>query len=119
MRPVEGHPVHQSARAGIVGFARNASRTGRLPTDYTYQKRISMSEQTERRRIRLVTGGILLALALVVVALRLYRIAEIPAGIQNDEAAGWRGCSPGIARRVCCFLSRKGQWSRVDSVFMR
>ena len=85
MRPVEGHPVHQSARAGIVGFVRNASRPGRLSTDYTYQKRTSMSEQTERRRIRLVTGGILLALALVVVALRLYRIAEIPSGIQSDE----------------------------------
>ena len=40
-----------------------------------------MSEQTERRRIRLVTGGILLALALVVVALRLFRLDEIPSGL--------------------------------------
>ena len=87
MRPVEGHPVHQSARAGIVGFARNASRPGRLSTDYTYQKRTSMSEQTERRRIRLVTGGILLALALIVVALRLFRLDEIPLGLSYDSGA--------------------------------
>ena len=87
MRPVEGHPVYQSARAGIVGFARNASRPGRLSTDYTYQKRTSMSEQTERRRIRLVTGGILLALALVVVALRFHRLTEVPPGLFFDEGA--------------------------------
>ena len=46
-----------------------------------------MSESTERRRISLAAGGILLILALAVVMLRLYRIAEVPAGIQNDEAA--------------------------------
>ena len=46
-----------------------------------------MSEQTERRRIRLVTGGILLALALVVVALRLFRLNEIPLGLSHDSGA--------------------------------
>ena len=46
-----------------------------------------MSEQTERRRIRLVTGGILLALALVVVALRLFRLDEIPLGLSYDSGA--------------------------------
>ena len=44
-----------------------------------------MSEHTERRRIRLVTGGILLALALVVVALRLFRLDEIPLGLIPDS----------------------------------
>ena len=45
------------------------------------------SRKDERRRIILVTWGILVALTLAVLLLRLYRIAEIPASIQNDEGA--------------------------------
>ena len=43
------------------------------------------SEKAERLRITLVAGGILLALALAVVLLRLYRLTEFPSGIQSDE----------------------------------
>ena len=38
-------------------------------------------------RIRLVAGGILLALALVVVALRFHRLSEVPPGLFYDEGA--------------------------------
>ena len=43
------------------------------------------SKKDERRRIILVTWGILLTLALFVALLRLQRITELPQGIQSDE----------------------------------
>ena len=43
------------------------------------------SRQDERRRIILVTWGILFTLALFVALLRLQRITELPQGIQSDE----------------------------------
>ncbi len=45
----------------------------------------AVSEKAARQRILLVTGGILLALAVAVVVLRLQRITDFPQGIQSDE----------------------------------
>ena len=42
-------------------------------------------ERAERLRLTLVTGAILLALALVVVVLRLQRLDELPPGLNRDE----------------------------------
>lgn len=44
-----------------------------------------MSENWERLLPRVVAGGILLILAIGILSLRLYRIAELPQGIQSDE----------------------------------
>ena len=44
-----------------------------------------MSENRERLLLRVAAGGILLILALGVLSLRLYRITELPQGIQSDE----------------------------------
>ncbi len=41
----------------------------------------------ERPHFRLVAGGILVALALVVVTLRFYRLSEIPPGLYSDSGA--------------------------------
>ena len=46
-----------------------------------------MSEKSERLRIAWVTGGILFALMVVVVALRIYRLSDIPPGLYYDEGA--------------------------------
>ena len=43
------------------------------------------SEENERLRIKLATGGALLALAVVVMVLRFHRLSEIPPGLFNDE----------------------------------
>ena len=45
----------------------------------------AVSEKAARQRILLVTGGVLLALAVAVVVLRLQRITDFPQGIQSDE----------------------------------
>ena len=42
-------------------------------------------ERAERLRLTLVTGAILLALALIVVVLRLQRLDELPPGLNRDE----------------------------------
>ena len=43
--------------------------------------------KTKRLGLRLVTGGILLALVLAVVTLRLLRLSELPPGLDYDEGA--------------------------------
>lgn len=53
------------------------------------------SEYSERRRILLTTWAILIALALVVVLLRLQRLDEVPAGLNRDE-----GIDGALALRV-------------------
>ena len=45
----------------------------------------AVSEKAARQRIVLATGGILIALALAVVLLRLQRLSAYPQGIQSDE----------------------------------
>ena len=45
------------------------------------------SAKDERLRFRFVVGGIVLALALAVVMLRLHRLSELPPGIYGDEGA--------------------------------
>ena len=45
------------------------------------------SEENERLRIKLATGGALLALAVVVMVLRFYRLGEIPPGLNYDGGA--------------------------------
>ena len=45
----------------------------------------AVSEKSERLRIAWVTGGILFALMVVVVALRFYRLSELPPGLAHDE----------------------------------
>ncbi len=48
------------------------------------------SEKNERLRLKLATGGILLALAIVVTVLRFHRLDELPPGLANDEGLeGW------------------------------
>ena len=47
----------------------------------------AVSEKSERLRIAWVTGGILFALMVVVVALRFYRLSEIPPGLNYDGGA--------------------------------
>lgn len=58
---------------------RNATAPGQHPAS------AGESKETERRRILLAGGGILLALALAIAMLRLHRISELPQGIQSDE----------------------------------
>ena len=45
----------------------------------------AVSEKAARQRIVLVTGGILIALALAVALLRLQRLNELPFGLHHDE----------------------------------
>ena len=45
------------------------------------------TEKTERRRIYLATGGILLTLMLLVAVLRLFRLGEVPLGLSTDSGA--------------------------------
>ena len=45
----------------------------------------SPTEGIERRRIFLATGGILLTLVLLVAALRLFRLGEVPLGVSTDS----------------------------------
>ena len=53
----------------------------------TFGRRIVGLTKDERLRLMLVTSGILFALALVVVILRLYRLSERPPVLHYDEAA--------------------------------
>lgn len=46
-----------------------------------------MPKCPDRLRIAIVTGGILVALVLIVVALRFYRLSDIPPGLYHDEGA--------------------------------
>ena len=43
-----------------------------------------MAERSERLRLSLVTGGILIALIIIIVALRFHRLSEIPPGLYYD-----------------------------------
>ena len=45
------------------------------------------SARDERLHLTLITGGILLALALAVVMLRFHRLSEVPPGLYSDEGA--------------------------------
>ena len=47
----------------------------------------AVSEKAARQRILLATAGILIALALAVVLLRLQRLSELPFGLHHDEGA--------------------------------
>ncbi len=51
------------------------------------QGREAVSKSPDRLRLSLVTGGILVALALVVVVLRFHRLSDIPPGLYHDEGA--------------------------------
>lgn len=56
----------------------------------TSAKRLNRSEESqtiERGPLVLVTAGVVVALALAVVLLRLYRLHELPPGINQDEGA--------------------------------
>ena len=57
------------------------SSSARSPAD------AAASAKTERLRLALVAGGILLALALAVSLLRLHRLSELPRGIDAGEGA--------------------------------
>ena len=86
----------------------------------TEQPSASVAKIANDERLHLVVKwGIVFALAVAVVLLRLQRLDELPPGLVGDENSRWNGGPSDIARRARCFLPRCGGWTRAFWLSMR